>query len=281
MLHYIRRQSQEEQDKDPTTGSLENLMFIKDGVLCKGKGIDARIVVPQKAREIVLELGHSIPWAGHLGRQKTSAQISRHFFWPNMNKDVTEFCRTCPQCQKTASRGPPRAPLESLPVIGVPFEQLGMDVVGPLERSKKGNRFMLVITDYATRYPEVFPLKTVKARTIAICLMQLFSRICFPKTILTDQGSNFMSKLLRQVYRLLGIKGIRTTPYHPQTDGLTERFNRTLKQMVRKYVSESGADWDQWIPYLLFAYREVPQSSTGFSPFELLYGRDVQVLCPY
>lgn len=139
-----------------------------------------------------------------------------------MNKDVAEFCRTCPQCQKTSGRGPPRAPLESLPVVGVPFEQLGMDVVGPLERSKTGNRFMLVITDYATRYPEVFPLKTVKARNIAICLMQLFSRMGFPKTILTDQGSNFMSKLLRQVYRLLGIKGIRTTPYHPQTDGLTE-----------------------------------------------------------
>lgn len=110
-----------------------------------------------------------------------------------MNTDVTEFCRTS-QYQKTACRGPPRAPLVSLPVIGVPFEQLGMDVVGPLERSKAGNHFMLVITDYATRYPEVFPLKTIKARTVAICLLQLFSRVSFPKTVLTDQGSNFYNK---------------------------------------------------------------------------------------
>ncbi|KAG7482175.1 SCAN domain-containing [Solea senegalensis] len=151
-----------------------------------------------------------------------------------------------------------------------------MDVVGPLERSKAGNRFMLVITDYATRYPEVFALKAVKARTVATCLVQLFSRVGFPRAIITDQGSNFMSKLLKQAYQLLGIKGIRTTPYHPQTDGLTERFNQTLKQMLRKFVSETGADWDNWLPYLLFAYREVPQASTGFSPFELLYSREVR-----
>ncbi len=155
----------------------------------------------------MLHLGHSVPWAGHLGRQKTTARISRHFFWPNLRRDVGDFCKNCPECQFTAIRGPPKAPLEPLPVVGVPFEQLGMDVVGPLERSKTGNRYMLVITDYATRYPEVFPLKTVRARNVALCLVQLFSRVGFPQTIVTDQGSNFMSKLLKQVYQLLGIKG--------------------------------------------------------------------------
>ncbi len=133
-----------------------------------------------------------------------------------------------------------------------------------------------MITDYATRYPEVFPLRSVKSKSVATCLVQLFSRVGFPAEILTDQGTNFMSTLLKQVYQLLGIKSLRTTPYHPQTDGLTERFNQTLKQMLRKFVSETGRDWDQWLPYLLFAYREVPQASTGFSPFELLYGRDVR-----
>uniref|UniRef100_A0A8C1PVR7 Integrase catalytic domain-containing protein n=1 Tax=Cyprinus carpio TaxID=7962 RepID=A0A8C1PVR7_CYPCA len=151
-----------------------------------------------------------------------------------------------------------------------------MDIVGPLEKTKTGNRYMLVITDYATRYPEVFPLKSIKARVVASALIQLFSRVGFPKSIVTDQGSNFMSELLKQVYKLFGIKGVRTTPYHPQTDGLTERFNQTLKQMLRKFVVDKSDDWDQWLPYLLFAYREVPQASTGFSPFELLYGREVR-----
>ncbi len=135
---------------------------------------------------------------------------------------------------------------------------------------------MLFVTDYATRYPELFPLKSIKVKYVATCLVQLFSRVGFLSEILTDQGTNFMSTLLKQVYKLLGIKSLRTTPYHPQTDGLTERFNQTLKQMLRKFVCDSGNDWDQWLPYLLFAYREVPQSSIVFSPFELLNGHEVR-----
>jgi len=235
-----------------------------------------QLVVPKAARQTVLALGHSIPWAGHLGKHKTTARIHRYFHWPGLRKDVAQFCRSCPQCQQTTTKRPTRAPLQPLPVINTPFERLGMDVVGPVERSKSGNRFMLVVTDYATKYPEVFPLKSVKAKTVAWCLVQFFSRVGFPKEILTDQGTNFMSKLLKDVYQLLGIKGLRTTPYHPQTDGLTERFNQTLKQMLCKFVDETGSDWDQWLPYLLFAYREVPQASTGFSPFELLFGHEVR-----
>ena len=145
-----------------------------------------------------------------------------------------------------------------------------MDIFGPVDKSKSGNCYMLVITDYATKYPEVFPLKSVKAKAVAFSLVQFFSRVGFPREILTDQGTNFMSMLLKQVHQLLGIKGVSTTSYHPQTDGLTERFNQTLKQILCKFINVTGSDWDQWLPYLLFAYRDVPQASTGFSPFKLL-----------
>ena len=97
-----------------------------------------------------------------------------------------------------------------------------------------------------------------------------------PEEILADQGTNFTSQLLWEVYRLLQIKPIQTTPYHPQTDGLVERFNSTLKSMLRKSVDEEGKDWDRLLLYLLFAYREVPKASTGFSPFKLVYGRHVR-----
>ena len=106
--------------------------------------------------------------------------------------------------------------------------------------------------------------------------MKLFARVGVPEEVLTDEGSNFMSQLLTEVYCLLHIKPIRTSPYHPQTDGLVERFNQTLKTMLKKGTKEDGKDWDRLIPYLLSAYREVPQASTGFSPFELLYGRQVR-----
>uniref|UniRef100_A0A669FBS4 Gypsy retrotransposon integrase-like protein 1 n=1 Tax=Oreochromis niloticus TaxID=8128 RepID=A0A669FBS4_ORENI len=264
-------------EKDSVESDTNKEQFIlQDGILYHQHGQVKQLVVPKVARETVLTLGHSIPWAGHLGKHKTTARIKRYFFWPGLHSDVAMFCRSCPQCQKTSIRVPTKAPLQPLPIIGIPFQRLGMDVVGPVEKSKAGNRFMLVITDYATRYPEVFPLKTVKAKAVASSLIQLFSRVGFPQEILTDQGTNFMSTLLKQVYKLLGIRSVRTTPYHPQTDGLTERFNQTLKQMLRKFVNDTGSDWDQWLPYLLFAYREVPQASTGFSPFELLYGHEVR-----
>ena len=97
-----------------------------------------------------------------------------------------------------------------------------------------------------------------------------------PDEILTDQGSNFTSHLQTEIYKMLHVHSIRTTTYNPQTDGLVKRFNKTLKSMLRKAFTKEGKDWDKLIPYLLFAYREVPQASTGFSPFELLYERAVK-----
>ncbi|XP_076146551.1 uncharacterized protein LOC143131060 [Alosa pseudoharengus] len=215
--------------------------ILQKGILYRQQGSVLQLVVPQAARDIVLQLGHAVPWAGHLGRHKTTARIKRHFHWPSLYRDVAQFCKSCPECQITSANLPSRAPLQPLPIISTPFERLGMDIVGPVEKSKAGNRYMLVITDYATKYPEVYPLKSIKARSVAFCLVQFFSRMGFPQEILTDQGTNFMSTLLKQVYQLLGIRSLRTTPYHPQTDGLTERFNKTLKQMLRKFVSSSDA----------------------------------------
>ena len=106
--------------------------------------------------------------------------------------------------------------------------------------------------------------------------MKIFSRVGIPKEILTDQGTNFMSELMQQVNTLLRIGHIRTSPYHPQTNGLAERFNGTLKTMIRRFAQEAPGEWDELLPYLLFSYREVPQASTGFSPFELLYGLSVR-----
>ena len=155
-----------------------------------------------------------------------------------------------------------------------------MDIVGPLPRSRRGNQrgnqYILVVCDYATRHPEAMALWKVDAASVAEQLIQLFSRVGIPREILSDQGTNFMSQLLRELYNLLNICPIRASPYHPQTDGLVECFNKTLKALLRKLVNKEGRDWDRLLPYVLFAYREVPQSTTGFSPFELLYGREVR-----
>ena len=257
--------------------------FIKEGLLyrrARGRGTDdeetEQLVLPTPQRRTVLELAHSIPWAGHLGKKKTCQRILRRFYWPTLHKDVDIFCKGCAECQKVSPRKGAVAALVPLPIIEVPFQRIAMDIVGPLPKSRCGNRYILVICDYATRWPEAIPLKSIEAVHVAEELMVLFSRVGVPKEILTDQGTNFTSNLLAEVYRLLHIQPIRTSPYHPQTDGLVERFNQTLKSMLKKAATEEGKDWDKLIPYVLFAYREVPQASTGFSPFELVYGRPVR-----
>ena len=240
------------------------------------EGAIEQLVLPTSCRKAVLQLAHAIPLAGHLGRKKTAQRILQRFYWPNMFKDAAEFCTTCQECQKTAPGKKIVAPLIPLPIIEEPFQRIAMDIVGPLPRSYNGNKYVLVICDYATRYPEAIPLRSIDAEHIAEELIKMFSRVGIPREILTDQRSNFTSQLLSEVYRLLHIQPIRTSPYHPQTDGLVERFNQTLKAMLRRTANEEGKDWDKWVPYLLFAYREVPQSSTRFSPFELVYGHQVK-----
>ena len=221
-------------------------------------------------------MAHEITLAVHLGKEKTRQRILRRFYWPTLYKDVEDYCRSCVVCQKSASRAVPVAPLVPLPIISEPFSRVAMDIVGPLPRSKSGNKYILVLCEYATRYPEAVPLRRIDAKHVAEELIKIFARVGVPEDILTAQGSNFMSKLLSELYSLQHIHSIRTSPYHPQTDGLVERFNKTLKSMLRKAVDTKGKNWDTLIPYLLFAYREVPQASTGFSPFELVYRRNVR-----
>ena len=189
---------------------------------------------------------------------------------------IAEYCRRCPESKKTVKGSQHEVQLIPLPMMEALFERIAIDAVGPLPQSRRGHQYILVLCDYATRYPEAMALRKVDAGSVADQLIQLFARVGIPREILSDQGTNFMSQLLKELYNLLNIRPIRTSPYHPQTDGLVERFNKTLKSLLRKLINKEGRDWDQLLPYVLFAYREVPQSTTGFSPFELLYGREVR-----
>ena len=131
-------------------------------------------------------------------------------------------------------------------------------------------------TFFATRYPEAVPLRNVDTITVAESLVDIYARVGIPAEVLTDCGSQFTSDIMKEVSRLLSIRQMTSTPYHPQCNGLIERMNGTLKQMLKRMCSERPRDWDRYVSPLLFAYREAPQESLGFSPFELLYGRSVR-----
>ncbi len=232
-----------------------------------------QLLVPKSRREMLFQAAHCNPMAGHLGQAATLNRLMTRFFWPGIHENVRRWCAACRECQLVNPPASPKAPLRPLPLMQVPFERIGMDLIGPLEWSARGHRFALVLVNYATRYPEAVALRNISAKSVAEALFSMISRVGIPKEILTDQGTAFMSRTIRELYELLGINSVRTSVYHPQTDGLVERFNRTLKTMIRKFVHEDAKNWDKWLEPLLFAVREVPQASTGFSPFELLYGR--------
>ena len=151
-----------------------------------------------------------------------------------MFHDISEYCKSCDACQKSAGKKlATKAKMIPLPIIDVPLKWIAMDIVEPLDPSESGCHFILVICDYATRYPETVALKSIEAEVIAEELMKLFSRVGVPEEILTDQGSNFTSQLPKEVYRMLKVQLVWTNPYPPQTDGLCERFNQTLVVMLK------------------------------------------------
>ena len=234
-----------------------------------------RVVVPKGRRQQVLELAHSNLIAGHFGFKKTFARISRHFLWPRMWGQVKEFVRSCAGCQRAAQNDNTRAPLQPLPCVSEPFEKVAFDLVGPLPKTSSGHRYILTMMCLYTKYPEAIPLRRVDNETVLEAMMEIFSRHGLPKIILTDQGSVFMSKMTRHMCKTFEVHKVRTSPYHPQSDGALERWHACLKGMMKRSEIDLKC-WDRQLKYLLFAYRDTPHCVTGFSPFTLLFGRDVK-----
>ena len=145
-----------------------------------------------------------------------------------------------------------RAPLRPVDIVIEPFKKIAIDIVGELPRTTTGYRYILTMVDYATRYPEAIPLRSTSSKAVADALIHYFSRVGIPDEIVSDQGSNFVSKVMAQLYEQLGITKIKTSVYHPEANGLVERFNGTLKSMLKEVCSRAGSDLGQISPILAF-----------------------------
>ena len=264
--------------KYETTRDILYRVVESPGVELGGMTVTKQVVVPEPLRERVMKIAHESLLAGHVGARKTTERILSSFHLPGLGADVRRFCRSCDVCQRTVNKGSVgKAPLGRMPLIDRPFHRVAVDLIGPIHpASEEGHRYILTLVDYATRYPEAVPLKTCTAEVVAEALIDLYSRLGIPDEILTDLGRQFVSSCMQEVSNLLNIRQLTTTPYHPMCNGLVEKFNGTLKLMLRRLCSEQPRLWHRYVNALLFAYREVPQESTGFSPFELLYGRTVR-----
>ncbi len=250
----------------------------KKGVLVRGQYVEWEqfrdvLVVPKKFRKRILVLGHEK--GGHLGSEKVAQMVGRYFTWPGMVRDILEHCSSCKLCQVRSKHKPRRAPIVERPVMTEPFESVAVDLVGPLPKGKGGCRFLLTYVCLASRWPEAVPLRSITAKAVAEGLWGIFSRTSVPERMLSDQGSQFCGRVVRELCSLLGIEKLRTSPYHPETNGAVERMHGTFKGILGKCVSD-GVDWVGQVNFVLYVLRQMPHADSGFSPFDLVYGYRVR-----
>ncbi|XP_068250341.1 uncharacterized protein [Palaemon carinicauda] len=234
-----------------------------------------QLVVPVKCIRLVLRLAHDIPVSGHFSHRKTFNKINEIFWWQGMTSDIYKYCKSCDVCQKSSLVGKvKKAQMVKLPVISTPFYRVAIDLVGPISPpSEAGHRYILTMVDYASSFPDAVALKNITSEDIAEALISIFSRVGVPKEILSDRGPQFRSELMLQVHKLLGVKPLFSTPYHPTANGRIERQHQILNSILKKICELKHNQWHRFIPAALFAMREIPSDTTGFSPFEILYGR--------
>jgi transposase InsO family protein len=252
---------------------------LKNRLLFSRSTIDGKevngLVLPVPLRERVLHQLHDLRVAGHLGVTKTYKRVAVRFYWPDMSIDVARWCAKCTKCQARKGGAPPKkSPLQQWPT-GAPFERIAMDILDTHRVTSRGHRYVLVISDYFTKWTEAIPLRRHTAEKVAAALMEYWVvRMGVPHQIHSDQGREFEGELVRSLAKMLGSQKIRTAPYHAQSDGQVERFNRTLLGMLSAFVNEQGDDWDQHLPFVMSAYRSSVHASTGTTPNMMVHGRE-------
>jgi hypothetical protein len=234
-----------------------------------------QLVAPEAIRAALFYHLHTARTSGHLGLRRTLSKVRFRFYWPGVKRDITRWCQECIQCAQTKSGPRHRAKLQQSPV-GAKFDRVAIDIMGELPETCNGNKYILVVGDYFTKWTQAFALPDQTAQSVAdVLATQFFSVFGIPRWIHSDQGRNFESHLFRELCQLLEVKKTRTTPYHPQSDGMVERFNRTCVQMLKAFVGENRDDWDDHLPYLTQAYRSSPHESTGLTPNMMVFGEEL------
>ncbi|XP_068229084.1 uncharacterized protein [Palaemon carinicauda] len=193
-------------------------------------------------------------------------------------KSVKAYVASCHPCQVAGNPNQvvPRAPLQPIPSAVIPFHDVLVDYVGPLPRSKRGNRFLLTMIDRFTRYLEAVPTRCANASHAVRGLTQFFCRFGFPATVQSDKGSHFMAREFKAAMEYHGVHHQTSTAYHPESQGLVERSHQTLKTVLTKLGEAGSSDWEENLPYALFALRQARSETTGYSPFELLYAHSTR-----
>jgi len=255
-----------------------DVLYMREGVVHRRTpgGVE-QLLVPKALRQDFLRRSHTGMTGGHLGARRTKLQVRRRAYWVGWSGDVKRFCQQCSDCRQYWRGQPPRqGPLQPVP-CGEPFERISIDLTGPHPRSRKGHLYILTVMDNFSKYVEAIPLANQEATTVAKALVEnVILRYGAPLEILSDQGRNFDGNVFREVCKLLDIDKVRTSSYRPQTNGLIERFHRTMNAMLAKVISTHQHDWNDFLPYVTSAYRNSCNEVTGFSPNYLIFGKEAR-----
>jgi transposase InsO family protein len=218
---------------------------------------------------------------GHPGGSRTKGTIRLGYYWPGMNPDIQAYCKACRFCQRRkADNRRATIPVRNYDdLVDVesqkPFYRVHVDLMGPLPVTDRGHRYVMVVKDALTKWIEIFALQNKEAETVAECIAdEVFYRHGAPRMVITDQGTEFTNRLMGQLMRITGCHHIKTTPANPQSNGLAENQNRTLKDMLASYINDHQTNWDEKIALVAFDYRTTINDATGYTPYYLLYGRE-------
>ena len=250
------------------------LYFLRDGRLYRKnrKNNEQPLRVISTAElDIILYSMHTDPLTGHFALKGTIQRILERYYWPTIDRDVRAYINSCDDCQR---RGKPQINEPLHPIkVGQPFSRIGIDVVGPLNETKRGNKYIITATDYLTKWPEARAVQHAQKEDIALFVWEeIICKHGCPRELLSDRGAAFLSKMVESLLLITGITHKLSSAYHPQTNGLTERFNKTLCKSLARTAAKYDKQWDLFVHSSLFAYRTTKHSVTKHTPFFLTYG---------
>uniref|UniRef100_A0A3B3ILD1 Gypsy retrotransposon integrase-like protein 1 n=1 Tax=Oryzias latipes TaxID=8090 RepID=A0A3B3ILD1_ORYLA len=258
-------------------------LSIVNGLLCHtvlsspGSEQRVQIVVPSVIVPDLLERLHGGPAAAHFSAERVWEKAMQNYYWPFMLRDIRQWCEQCRACQTRRSPAPkPKAPMGGLPV-NRPLQRVAADIL-ELPVTSRGNRYVLVVEDYFTKFVNLYALPNQTAQTVARCLFEDYVLVHgIPEVLHSDQGRQFEAEVIKFLCQWMGTKKTRTTAYHPKSDGMVERHKRTVIDQLAKMLLSHGGEWDEFLKVVCFAYNTTKHSSTHFSPYYLLHGREARV----
>lgn len=243
-------------------------------IFCDISTANVRPYLPEKFRKIAFNSVHNL---SHPGIRATRRLMQDRFFWHNMNKDVGRWSKACMQCQVTKVNRHTNSELGTFQKCDR-FEHIHVDLVGPLPTTEDGYRYCLTIIDRRTRWPEAFPIKNILAETVAKTIYNgWIVRFGCPLKLTCDQGRQFESSLFLSLLKIMGIQKSRTTPYHPQCNGIVERWHRALKVSLSARLNNKSSSWFDELPTVMLGLRSAIRLSNGTSAAEMVYGQTLRL----